>query len=146
LRKRESRTAGGEVVKMMVTVVDFLECAHQLPDMPWLTTKKCCNLHGHTYKVEMDIEAEGRGGIEMEDIVVDFGRVKEVLRRFDHRYLNDEFKKVKNYESRPTTAENFATLLWQEVQEILPAGTFVVGVRVWEGFKGDQSNLVTLSY
>jgi 6-pyruvoyltetrahydropterin/6-carboxytetrahydropterin synthase len=97
-------------------ITEFIDCAHLLPGHT-----KCGRLHGHTYKVDVTIEGEQRGGM-----IIDFnelkGRTREVLHEYDHRNWNDvlEFPSV----------ENICALLSQRLRERLP---FPLTIRVWEG-------------
>jgi 6-pyruvoyltetrahydropterin/6-carboxytetrahydropterin synthase len=101
---------------MRLGISEFIDCAHFLPGHP-----KCGQLHGHTYKVEVTIEGEQKGGM-----VIDFNelkaRTREVLHKYDHRNWNDvlEFPSV----------ENICALLSQQLRERVP---FPLTIRVWEG-------------
>lgn len=101
---------------MRLGITEFIDCAHSLPGHP-----KCGQLHGHTYKVEVVIEGEQKGGM-----VIDFSelkaRTREVLQRYDHRNWNDvlEFPSV----------ENICALLSSQLRERVP---FPMSIRVWEG-------------
>jgi 6-pyruvoyltetrahydropterin/6-carboxytetrahydropterin synthase len=101
---------------MRLGISEFIDCAHFLPGHP-----KCGQLHGHTYKVEVTIEGEQKGGM-----VIDFNelktRTREVLHQYDHRNWNDvlEFPSV----------ENICALLSQKLRERVP---FPLTLRVWEG-------------
>lgn len=44
---------------------------------------KCNNLHGHTYKVDVDITADEL----LEDMVLDFNKIKEYFDMFDHAVI-----------------------------------------------------------
>ncbi len=84
-----------------VTVEGHFCAAHFLPGVP-----KCENLHGHNYKVEVEIRSRGlaRG------MLVNFDDVKEqldkLLDKLDHKCLNDMFSSAGLY--HPPTAENLA--------------------------------------
>ncbi|MDI3256408.1 MAG: 6-carboxytetrahydropterin synthase QueD [Kyrpidia sp.] len=92
---------------------------------------KCTNLHGHTYRLEVEI----KGCPDERGLVVDFNEIKAlvqrvVLERFDHRYLNElvPFN---------TTAENLVVFLYEEIARSLlqsPRGAEVTleRVRLWE--------------
>jgi 6-pyruvoyltetrahydropterin/6-carboxytetrahydropterin synthase len=94
------------------------DAAHYLPDY----RGECENLHGHTYKLEVTLEGEvGKDGM-----VLDFGRIKEVveaevLSKLDHRGLNDIVKKP--------TAENTVEWIWARLKGKLP----LCSVKLWEG-------------
>ncbi|MFQ5838227.1 MAG: 6-pyruvoyl tetrahydropterin synthase family protein [Thermoplasmata archaeon] len=101
---------------MRLGIVEYMDCAHFLPGH-----SKCGSLHGHTYKVEVIIEGEKKGGM-----VVDFAdlkvKVRKVLMEYDHRALNDflEYPSV----------ENICEMLSSRLKEGLP---FPFLIRVWEG-------------
>ena len=101
---------------MKLGIVEYIDCAHFLPGH-----KRCGSPHGHTYRVELQIEGENRGGM-----ILDFADLKkaarEVLGVYDHKSLNDflEYPSV----------ENICELLRHEMSQRLP---FPFTVRVWEG-------------
>ena len=77
---------------MRLGITDYIDCAHTLPGHP-----KCGQLHGHTYRVEVEVEGPAEGGM-----VLDFAdlkaQVRSVLGRYDHRHWNDflEYPTVEN--------------------------------------------------
>ncbi len=93
---------------------------------------RCENLHGHNYRVEVEIEGE-----ELDDtgLLADFKELKriceEVLAPLDHAYLNDigPFNRV-----NPTT-ENIAAHICREVQAAMPETLEVISVTCWESEK-----------
>jgi len=101
---------------MRLGITDHVDCAHFLPGHP-----KCGQIHGHTYRVELVIEGDAKGGM-----VVDFAELKaetrEVLARYDHRNWNDflEFPSV----------ENICELLHRQLKERI---RFPFVIRVFEG-------------
>lgn len=101
---------------MRLGVTDYVDCAHFLPGHA-----KCGQIHGHTYKVEVTIEGENKGGM-----VVDFADLKAQLRavlgRFDHKNWND----VLDYPS----VENICSLLHGELRQRI---AFPFTIRVFEG-------------
>lgn len=129
-----------------LTVQHFFEAAHQLPDTEDLITKGCANLHGHTYHIEVGIEASKntRNGM-----VVDFKAIKDIINILDHRFINDVFKEQEfcklnyNVEGPPqkgeilqSTAENIARFIFERIDidlKITPAY-----VKVGEGYKGPE--------
>ena len=64
------------------------DASHQLPGLP--EGHKCARLHGHTYTVEVVLEAEKLVG---PGFVSDFGDLEPFRRylheHFDHRHLNE---------------------------------------------------------
>jgi 6-pyruvoyltetrahydropterin/6-carboxytetrahydropterin synthase len=94
------------------------EAAHQLP---W-HEGKCRNLHGHSYRLEVTVA----GPVGPNGIVIDFADIRtiverEVIERYDHRYLNDLMDNP--------TAELIAQEIWQQLHV---AGLAVDRVRLWE--------------
>ena len=94
------------------------EAAHQLP---W-HSGACRELHGHGYRIEVTVG----GAIGDDGIVVDFDDMasvveREVLARYDHKYLN-------NVIENPT-----AELIAADAMKHLEAGGLnVVRIRLWE--------------
>jgi 6-pyruvoyltetrahydropterin/6-carboxytetrahydropterin synthase len=101
---------------MKLGIVEYIDCAHHLPDHG-----KCGSQHGHTYKVELQVEGE-----PMEGMLIDFAdlkrAVREVLSRYDHGDWNDflEYPSV----------ENICQAL---AQDLSGAIDFPFTLRVWEG-------------
>lgn len=94
------------------------EAAHQLP---WYDGP-CRQLHGHGYRLEVTVE----GPLGPQGIVVDFAEVaevvgREVLARYDHRYLNDLLDNP--------TAELIAHDVWKRLES---AGLSLARLRLWE--------------
>lgn len=121
-------------------VTRFFDAAHQLPDNEHLLTKQCANLHGHTYHVIVRVtnSVNVRNGM-----VVDFKGIKNIIDIFDHKFINDEFKKL-GYND-PPTAENIARVLYTQIAEAYE-DLYVVNVAVCEGYKGEaNSSYVTYS-
>ncbi len=116
---------------MKVCVETGFSAAHFIPGH-----LKCGEMHGHNYRVKAEIEGKVN---EKTGMVVDFGKVKEVLRRFDHQTLNvkeSEFDNVKHYMAHKQkvllcpTAENLALYF---VEDLIELGSFeTVEVTVWE--------------
>jgi 6-pyruvoyltetrahydropterin/6-carboxytetrahydropterin synthase len=101
---------------MKLGLSDHMDCAHYLPGH-----NRCGSLHGHTYKVEIVIEGENKSGM-----VLDFAdlrkSLKETLKRYDHKSLNDflEYPSV----------ENICEMLKEHLMSLVP---FPFTLRVWEG-------------
>jgi len=116
---------------MKVCVETSFSAAHFIPGH-----FKCGHMHGHDYKVKTTIEGKVD---EKTGMVVDFGKVKEVLRRFDHQTLNveeSERANVKHYMAHKQkillcpTAENLALYF---IEDLIGLGSFeMVEVTVWE--------------
>jgi 6-pyruvoyltetrahydropterin/6-carboxytetrahydropterin synthase len=107
---------------LRITQAFRFEAAHRLPAVP--PTHRCHALHGHSYRVELELagKVDGTTGF-----VVDFFEVERVfqplLGRLDHHYLND----VEGLAN--PTAELIAVWIWEQVRSELP---LLVRVRVYE--------------
>jgi 6-pyruvoyltetrahydropterin/6-carboxytetrahydropterin synthase len=94
---------------MKITQAFTFESAHRLPHVP--EGHRCFNLHGHSYRVELQLDGpvDARSGF-----VIDFFDIEQVfqplLQRLDHHYLND----IDGLEN--PTAENIAVWIWDRVK------------------------------
>ena len=107
-----------EAMRSRVTRSFAFEAAHQLPWHPG----KCRRLHGHNYRFEVTVE----GPLDENGVVLDFDELHEVVRRevverYDHRYLNDLMENP--------TAELIAAEAWKQLEA---AGLELAGLRLWE--------------
>ena len=112
------RLYAGLAMRSSVTRTFHFEAAHELP---W-HAGKCQRLHGHSYRLEVTVT----GPVREDGMVLDFAELKdvvqrEVLDRFDHRYLNDLFENP--------TAEVVAADVWKSLEA---AGLGVTRIRLWE--------------
>ena len=110
----------------VLTVQKDFSAAHRLPS----SGGKCERLHGHNWKVEVEVEADA---LDERGMVVDFhdlkSLVREVLAELDHRFLND----LDAFRRLAPTAENLARHIFAKVEEALPAERArLARVRVWE--------------
>ena len=105
------------------------DAAHFLPDYQG----KCANLHGHTYRLRVEI----KGDLDIETgMVVDFGDLKQIVKdavvdKLDHTLLNDCLM----FEFSKPTAEVMSTKIFSELWKAwsdskLPG--VVYRVRLWE--------------
>ena len=105
-------------MRTAVTVAFTFEAAHQLPWHPG----RCRELHGHGYRLEVTVE----GPLTEQGIVVYFDALRahverDVLARYDHRYLNDLLDNP--------TAELIAHDIWKHLEA---TGTRLARIRLWE--------------
>lgn len=75
------------------------------------TFGKCCNLHGHTYKVIVTVESSS--WVEQTGMLINFTDLKKIvqkafLEKFDHCYLND----LPEFHDILPTAENIARVIY----------------------------------
>lgn len=124
----------------VVKTVRF-DAAHVLTNHKGL----CKNLHGHTYRV--DVEVAG-GEADGSDMVIDFKDLKQcaeqiICSRFDHTFICNQTSPGEMqiaavieaqgmrvcYLPFRSTAENLAMLFFKELQPLIPG---LAAVRVWE--------------
>ena len=115
-----------------ISVSDVLDSGHKL-DLPY--ESKCNGLHGHCWKVTVEIQSEGL----INGMVVDFIHVKQVLRKYDHKFFLEESSgyNLPGAILLPfaPTAENLAELFFQEVRRAvlgLNPSAEVMSVELWE--------------
>jgi len=107
-------------------VVNHFAAAHQLR----MVAKKCENLHGHNWKVEVYIAGEK---LNEAGVVMDFGEIKtalsDIIKTLDHRFLND----LDCFQNGNPSSENIAKYIADAMQEkISQPGIRVSRVRTWE--------------
>ena len=81
-------------MKMLLTKKFAFEMAHALDGYDG----KCANLHGHSYHLEVTVEAPVLGA---DGMAIDFGRIKQIVQqavvdRFDHALVLSEKSKFRN--------------------------------------------------
>jgi 6-pyruvoyltetrahydropterin/6-carboxytetrahydropterin synthase len=108
-------------------VVTYFAAAHQLK----MVAKKCENLHGHNWKVEVCVAGEK---LNEAGVLVDFGvlkqNVSEIMARLDHNFLNElEYFN----DSYPPSSENIAQYIANSLQTMLKDSEIrVTSVTAWE--------------
>ena len=99
------------------------EAGHRLS----LNTSKCWNIHGHNYKVIVEVQCED---LDEKGMIIDFGILKQivspVLLRFDHSLIlneNDTLSIPQEYNvvwfHGEPTAENFAKVFYDRIKSEL---------------------------
>jgi len=66
---------------------------------------KCCNLHGHSWKIIIYCKSET---LDAEGMVIDFSEIKKQIETLDHSLLNDFIEQP--------TAENIAEYLCNRIK------------------------------
>ena len=112
--------------KYTMRVVTDFAAAHTLRDYPG----DCARLHGHNWKVEVEVEASQLNDIGMG---VDFKDIKNatkaIIGDLDHRYLNE----IPPFDDVNPTAENIAAFLHQNLSSKLNTDVVSVSrVTLWE--------------
>jgi 6-pyruvoyltetrahydropterin/6-carboxytetrahydropterin synthase len=108
-------------------IVTHFAAAHQLK----MVAKKCENLHGHNWKIEVCVAGET---LNNAGVLVDFGELKqnvsEIMTRLDHNFLNelDYFD-----DHNPPSSENIALYIANSLQTMLKDPKVrVTSVTAWE--------------
>ena len=85
----------------------------------------CSRVHGHNFKIEVWIEGKVDPATGM---VMDFARIKDAVRFYDHRDLNELMDEI-------PSAENLAAALLKDIAARYgrPKEPIAIAVRVWEG-------------
>ncbi len=132
-----------------VTKEITFDCAHMLSNYEG----KCNNLHGHTYKVRVQLEGDLKTEGSQLDMLVDFNELKSAMQllimdKFDHALVisGDAFREKAEDElldwamkynkkvfvmPRRTTAEQMAQFIKTEMYDYFK-GAYNVIVQVWE--------------
>ncbi len=116
-----------------LTLKHHFDAAHRLLPNDNLFSKKCSNLHGHRWEVIIKLKSKKL----INGMVVDFGKIKDVIDYFDHKTLleahADNFvlcEIIKNtcgedsviFLRKSPTAENLSEILYYKVQRCISPG------------------------
>ncbi len=94
--------------------------AHSLKDYDG----KCASLHGHNWEVEVCV----RGGrLNKSGMVVDFGDLKECVRRVVSRFDHCDLRQLAEFSNENPTSENLARAVYRALEREIPRGRF----RLW---------------
>ena len=93
---------------------------------------KCEELHGHNWKVEVEVIGDRLDGV---GLLIDFSELKrlvhEELSCLDHCFLND----LEPFQKSNPSSELLARHIHAELRAKLPAGVSLAAVTVWESDK-----------
>jgi 6-pyruvoyltetrahydropterin/6-carboxytetrahydropterin synthase len=108
-------------------VLAHFAAAHQLA----MVAKKCENLHGHNWKIEVCLAGEE---LNEAGVLMDFGILKdhisEVIKKLDHTFLNELMPFAEKF---PPSSENISRYIADELQaRITEPGVRVSKVTAWE--------------
>lgn len=106
-------------------ITDFA-AAHQLK----MVAKKCENLHGHNWKIEVCVAGER---LNDAGVLMDFGELKAhlsgIIASLDHKFLNE----LEYFKDGNPSSENVAQYIAQSLQkEIDGSAMKVTRVTAWE--------------
>lgn len=107
-------------------IISGFDAAHQLIGYKG----KCENIHGHNWKVEVEVIAENLNEI---GIAIDFKELKnltdEVISKLDHSFLN----KISPFTEINPSSENIARWIYTSLKNKLPNSSVKLSsVTVWE--------------
>ncbi len=107
-------------------VVTRFAAAHRLT----MVGTKCENMHGHNWKIEVFLTG---GKLDEAGVVMDFGdiktRLREIIGRLDHQYLNE----LAMFQGRQPSSERIATYIATELQQAIQHPAVRVSrVSAWE--------------
>jgi len=108
-------------------VISQFAAAHQLK----MVDKKCENLHGHNWKVEVCVEGKR---LNPAGVLIDFGElkqhVKHIMEELDHKFLND----IGMFNDQfPPSSENIAFYIAGRLQRLIDDSDVRVSrVTTWE--------------
>ena len=107
-------------------ILTHFSAAHQLT----MVGEKCENLHGHNWRVEVYVKGER---LNEAGVLVDFGiiktHVKTIMKRLDHKFLNE----LPFFENDQPSSENLAIYIAKSLQEMIDEpGVVVSRVATWE--------------
>ncbi len=107
-------------------VVTNFAAAHQLK----MVAKKCENLHGHNWKVEVCVAGET---LNDAGVLVDFGEIKKhlskVIAMLDHKFLNE----LEFFRDRNPSSENIAMYIAKTLRAAINDDSIkVTRVTTWE--------------
>ena len=107
-------------------ILSHFAAAHQLT----MVAKKCENLHGHNWKVEVCVKGDR---LNDAGVLIDFGilkgYLKEVMAKLDHKFLND----LPYFDKAAPSSENLAVYIADSLQaKIKDSGVIVSQVTTWE--------------
>lgn len=114
------------MAKYRMKIVTDFAAAHLLRDYPGV----CSRLHGHNWKVEVNVVAKDLDHVGMG---LDFADIKaatrELIGTMDHRNLND----LPPFDKINPTAENIAAYMYQRLsKEINDERVKVDAITIWE--------------
>jgi 6-pyruvoyltetrahydropterin/6-carboxytetrahydropterin synthase len=109
-----------------ITIKQSFSAAHMINEIGG----RCEKLHGHNFVVEISICANV---LSVEGILVDFRILKqwadEILKEFDHKYLND----ISYFKDTSPSSENVARYIYDRISEKVKKRNLDVSrVTVWE--------------
>ena len=108
-----------------VQIEDSFEAAHSLREYKG----KCANIHGHNFKVKVELKAETLDELGMvEDFIILEEKLKEVTDKLDHKLINE----IPPFDKINPTAERLAEYIFQELKPAYNNRVIINKVQVFE--------------
>lgn len=123
-------------VSMYITRVYNFSAAHRMWS-PFLKDDenrriygKCENIHGHNFLLEVTVkgDVDPETGMAFNINYMDEIVKKEIIERYDHKYLNSD---CDDFENIPATSENLTRIIWERLCNILGRNN-LCRIRLWE--------------
>jgi 6-pyruvoyltetrahydropterin/6-carboxytetrahydropterin synthase len=107
-------------------VITRFAAAHQLA----MVGAKCENLHGHNWKIEVVLTGDR---LNAAGVLMDFGEIKarlrEIMGRLDHQFLNE----LPMFEKRQPSSERIAAFVAEQLDQAIGSPSVRVSrVSAWE--------------
>ncbi|MBW1746005.1 MAG: 6-carboxytetrahydropterin synthase QueD [Deltaproteobacteria bacterium] len=107
-------------------IITHFAAAHRLK----MVAKKCENLHGHNWKIEVSVAGET---LNNAGVLIDFGELKgylsEIIEKLDHTFLNE----LDFFHNHNPSSENIACYIANELKKkIIGHDLKVASVTAWE--------------
>ena len=103
---------------MKIAIIEYIDAAHSAT-----INGARSPLHGHTYQIEVAVEAPVKDGI-----VFDFCELRDSVKKALTKYHKKNLDEVLDN----STGENFALALHKDLQEELPKH-LKIQVKIWQG-------------
>ncbi len=108
-----------------ITVYDYFSSAHQLRGYKG----KCEELHGHNWKVEIQVEGENLDDV---GLLIDFKDIKTILKNaieeLDHKMLNE----IRPFNELNPSSELIAKYIHEKIDRLLPDEIKLAQTSIWE--------------
>ena len=107
-------------------IITHFAAAHRLK----MVSKKCENMHGHNWKIEVCIAGET---LNNAGVLIDFGELKdhlsEIIEKLDHKFLNE----LDYFHNSNPSSENIAYYIAHELKKkIVDTDVKLTRVTAWE--------------
>lgn len=132
------------------------ECSHRLSHLNY--DSPCKNLHGHSYKVFVELFSNR---LDENGMIIDFSKLKSFQDHLDKYYDHALIIYIKDKElidiaeklnwkcliyHKPTTAENMAQVLSDELVYLMEDGIYKIKVTVYETEKNSASYTIEQAF